>query len=194
MKFSMPSFFIGVGTVVGAIALGFGGGVLLTGSVIKETPVAPSRVERLAQPDRAAAPKIVAKADTPKIDASLAADAANPAPAQESAQPAVPLEAQASTIAVSPQGANAAAPVEQVVAKDSEQLSARDVERQRRAERQLAHKKSYAERRARSQAVAKMRQQQFEVREQAKPELAFEREDIGFNFFGRSDQPPADRE
>jgi hypothetical protein len=192
MNFSMPSFFLGVGTVVGAIALGFGGGVLLTSSAIKET--SPNRVERLAQHDQVPSPKIVAKADTPKIEASVPADAAGPTPPSaeggQTAQPAVPSSPPASSIALAPQVAGVAAtPMEKVVARDTEP-SAREIERQRRAERQLQRKKLYAERRARAQAMARMRQQQFEVREQARPELAFEREDAGFNFFGRPDKPP----
>ncbi len=197
MTFSMPSFFIGVGTVVAAIALGFGGGVLLTSSAIKETPAAPTRVERLAQPDQAS-PKIVARAETTKDDANPPAVAASSTAVTDSAPPAstvIPLAAQAPSVSTAPPAAAepkppSAAPMEQVMARDSEPLTQRETERQRRAERLLERKKLYAERRAQAQAVAKMRQQQFEVREQVRPELAFEREDdAGFDFFGRSNGP-----
>ena len=47
MPFSLPSYLLGVGTVVGALAFGFGGGVLLTKTAIKDTPVAETRVERV---------------------------------------------------------------------------------------------------------------------------------------------------
>jgi hypothetical protein len=199
MNFSMPSFFIGVGTVVGAIALGFGGGVVLTNSAVKDSAATP-RVERVAHPDVPAA-KIVARADAPRIGDNAAA---NPPPAADGTEipvKVVPLNAQASSVPPTPQPvaqpvvATGPAPMEQVVAKDVDQLSAGEVERQRRAERRLTRKKLEAERRARAQAVAKMRQQQFEVREQAKTgqaksELAFDREDdSGFSFFGRPNPP-----
>ena len=196
MAFSMPSFFIGVGTVAGAIALGFGGGVLLTSSAIKETPTAPSRVERLAQPDQAS-PKVVARAEAPKVDANPPVADVSSAAATVSVPPAstvIPLTAQASGSSAPPAAAapNAAGAtsMEQVVARDAEPLTQREMERQRRAERRLERKRIYAERRAQTQAVAKMRQPQFEVREQVRPELAFEREDdSGFDFFGRSNGP-----
>jgi hypothetical protein len=37
MPFSLPSYLLGVGTVVGALAFGFGGGVLLTKTAIKDS-------------------------------------------------------------------------------------------------------------------------------------------------------------
>jgi hypothetical protein len=40
MPFSMTTYFAGVGTVVGALALGFGGGIVLTNTAIKDTPAA----------------------------------------------------------------------------------------------------------------------------------------------------------
>lgn len=196
MNFSMPSFLVGVGTVVGAIALGFGGGVVLTNSAVKET--SPPRVERVAHPDVPAA-KIVARADAAKADAGVPPDASNPPLATDAAQPPVtviPMNAQASSVPLATQpvdrpAAASTAPMQQVVARDTDQTNANDVERQRRAERRLQRKKLEAERRAKAQAVAKMRQQQFDVREQqARPELAFEREeDSGFNFFGRPNAP-----
>jgi len=47
MPFSMTTYFAGVGTVVGALALGFGGGVVLTNTAIKDTPAGPTRIERV---------------------------------------------------------------------------------------------------------------------------------------------------
>jgi hypothetical protein len=49
MPFSLGSYLLGVGTVVGALAFGFGGGLLLTHTAIKESPAAQTRVERLAR-------------------------------------------------------------------------------------------------------------------------------------------------
>jgi len=47
MPFSMTTYFAGVGTVVGALALGFGGGVVLTSTAIKDSPAGPTRIERV---------------------------------------------------------------------------------------------------------------------------------------------------
>ena len=55
MRFSMNSYLLGVGTVVGALAFGFGGGILLTKTAIKDTPAGPSRIERVARPEPAPA-------------------------------------------------------------------------------------------------------------------------------------------
>ena len=49
MPFSLGSYLLGVGTVVGALAFGFGGGLVLTHTTMKESPVAQTRVERLAR-------------------------------------------------------------------------------------------------------------------------------------------------
>ena len=49
MPFSMGSYLLGVGTVVGALAFGFGGGVLLTHTAIKESSAGQTKVERLAR-------------------------------------------------------------------------------------------------------------------------------------------------
>jgi hypothetical protein len=53
MRFSMNSYLLGVGTVVGALAFGFGGGILLTKTAIKDTPAGSSRIERAARPEPA---------------------------------------------------------------------------------------------------------------------------------------------
>lgn len=59
MRFSMNSYFLGVGTVVGALALGFGGGIVLTKTAIKDTATGPSRIERAARAEPgAAAPQV----------------------------------------------------------------------------------------------------------------------------------------
>jgi hypothetical protein len=49
MPFSLGSYLLGVGTVVGALAFGFGGGVVLTHTAMKESPAGQARVERLAR-------------------------------------------------------------------------------------------------------------------------------------------------
>jgi hypothetical protein len=59
MPFSLSSYLLGVGTVVGALIFGFGGGVMLTHTALKESPTEPTRVERVAraQPEPAAPPQ-----------------------------------------------------------------------------------------------------------------------------------------
>jgi len=58
MPFSLSSYLLGVGTVVGALVFGFGGGVMLTHTALKESPTEPTRVERVAraQPEPSASP------------------------------------------------------------------------------------------------------------------------------------------
>jgi len=56
MPFSLSSYLLGVGTVVGALGFGFGGGVLLTKTAMKDTPVAETRVERVKRADSPPAP------------------------------------------------------------------------------------------------------------------------------------------
>jgi hypothetical protein len=52
MPFSLTSYLLGVGTVVGALAFSFGGGVLVT-KTVKETAAGPTRVERVARSEPA---------------------------------------------------------------------------------------------------------------------------------------------
>jgi hypothetical protein len=49
MPFSLGSYLLGVGTVVGALAFGFGGGLLLTHTAMKESPAGHTRVERIVR-------------------------------------------------------------------------------------------------------------------------------------------------
>jgi hypothetical protein len=79
MPFSMTSYFLGVGTVVGALALGFGGGIVLTNTAIKETPTGPSRVERAARAEPVPSPVTEAKAfAVPRAEASQVEAAVEP--------------------------------------------------------------------------------------------------------------------
>jgi hypothetical protein len=59
MPLSLSSYLLGVGTVVGALAFGFGGGVVLTHTALKETPAGPTRAERVAraEPEPSASPQ-----------------------------------------------------------------------------------------------------------------------------------------
>jgi hypothetical protein len=66
MPFSLGSYLLGVATVLGALAFGFGGGVLLTHTAMKESPARQKKVERLvrAEPETSAATQAPA-AQTP---------------------------------------------------------------------------------------------------------------------------------
>ena len=205
MAFSMPSYFLGVGTVVGALAFGFGGGVLLTRTAIKE-PV-PTRLERAAHADTPAAPQIteVRAVPVPRADPStvvqqapqLQAAVENPKPVAETPREE-PVKAEPAKQVEAPKQEQRQADAQ----KQSEQREAepRMTEReQRRAERE----KRYAERKARAMAAyARMRQRpvddpQHEERQPARPELAFEREaprpNLFEGLFGRpQDTAPGD--
>src|SRR6185503_14469131 len=83
--FSTSSFFAGVGTVVVTMALGFGGGVLLTGAFTGGEVRQPNKLERQAvdqsQIKPAAAPvPVIPKVPEPQIQAAVTAPA-TPSPA-----------------------------------------------------------------------------------------------------------------
>jgi hypothetical protein len=112
MPFSLSSYLIGVGTVVGALAFGFGGGVLLTNTAMKDTPPGQTRLERVAraEPQPAAA--------TPAQAAQTTPPPSQPAPNQiaTASNPVTPPDQahSASAAAVTPD----AAPAQQPAAAD----------------------------------------------------------------------------
>jgi len=69
MPFSLGSYLLGVATVLGALAFGFGGGVLLTHTAMKESPARRKKVERLVRAE-------------PETSATQASAAQTPAPTQ----------------------------------------------------------------------------------------------------------------
>ena len=79
MRFSMNSYLLGVGTVVGALAFGFGGGILLTKTAIKEQPAGPSRIERVARPEPASPQVQVTEARAVPVPRADPAPAVQPA-------------------------------------------------------------------------------------------------------------------
>jgi hypothetical protein len=147
MPLSLGSYLLGVGTVVGALAFGFGSGVLLTNTAMKETAAAPTRVERVAHtepeppaqqdtkenpapPAEAAAaappdPISTAQAATPRSDARSETESAKQPEPKEQAEPAKPRE-----------------PANQVVQRQAQQKKA--------AERKVDRQKRYTERDAKS--------------------------------------------
>jgi hypothetical protein len=204
MPFSMPSYFLGVGTVVGALAFGFGGGVLLTRTAIKDTP--PNRIERAARAETPAAPQIAeARAvPVPRADPSTVMQPApEPAPqvqaAAENPKPVADTPREEPVKAAEP--VKQIDPPKQIEQREAEQqLSARE---QRRAERRIERERRYAERKARAMVSVRMRQQPVEDAQQeerqppARPELAFEREaprpNLFEGLFGRpQDAAPGD--
>ena len=105
MPFSLYSYLLGVGTVVGALAFGFGGGVLLTNTAMKENPAGPTRMERVARAEPApAATQQVASApenaappaaQTPAVNTGQAPAAQSPAVNADQPPAAQPPVAQA---------------------------------------------------------------------------------------------------
>jgi hypothetical protein len=74
MPFSLGSYLLGVGTMLGALALGFGGGVLLTHTAMKEGSAGQTRVERLARAEPASpAPRATAAQVTPAPNQAVVA-------------------------------------------------------------------------------------------------------------------------
>src|SRR3954454_4209957 len=101
MPFSMTSYFLGVGTVVGALALGFGGGIVLTNTAIKDTPSGPSRVERAARSEPVPSPQMteakaaaVPRAEAAPVQAASEEKQAEPQPVSEAARQEPPATAE----------------------------------------------------------------------------------------------------
>jgi hypothetical protein len=83
MPFSLGSYLLGVGTVVGALAFGFGGGVLLTHAAMKESPAGQTRIERLAHVEPETLAKTPAAQPTSTPDQAAVAPNQVTAPAQD---------------------------------------------------------------------------------------------------------------
>jgi hypothetical protein len=207
MRFSMNSYLLGVGTVVGALAFGFGGGILLTKTAIKDSPAGPSRIERAARPEPASPSVQVTEAKPVTVPRADPAPAVQPAPepapqVQAAAEPKPAPDVKPVAEAARAEPAKAAEPVRQVEAprpveqpvrqadapkqieqrEAGQEMTAREQRRaereQRRAERRMERERYYAERKARTVEYARSRQRPVEVQEQpARPELAFERQE-----------------
>jgi hypothetical protein len=183
MPFSITTYLAGVGTVVGALALGFGGGIVLTRTAIKDSPAAPTRVERVARPEPIPAPPQVVEA---KVIPLAPVD---PAPAVRRVSAVQPLVAE---VPKEPQHAKEVEqPKQAELAKQTEQ---RETEQRRAIERKVDRQKRYAERKAREVATTRMKQRQLEEQgEPAKPELAYDPvEEPHFNLFESRNAPLRD--
>ena len=189
MPFSMTTYLAGVGTVVGALALGFGGGVVLTNTAIKDTPAGPTRIERVMRSEPIAAPQGIEAKPIPM-------SSVDPAPAIKPAVEPVPVIQPQPVFAEVPKETQRAKEVEQPnqpeLAKQAEQ---KEAEQRKTAERKIDRQKRYAERRAREVATTRMKQQPLEEQgEPAKPELAYDRvEEPHFNLFESLNAPLLDR-
>lgn len=206
MSFSMPSYFLGVGTVVGALALGFGGGIVLTKTAIKDSPAGPSRIERTARVEPAPQSQIIeAKAaPIPRVDQLTPQPPPAPAPVQAAvAEPVRQIEAPKQT--EQPVSQADLKPMAQPARQDEtraveqKEPDARGAERaQRRAEqRRIDREKRIAERERKAKtAIVVRRQRPVEEQEQpARPQLAFQREESGPGLFeGLFGRPAGERD
>jgi hypothetical protein len=186
MPFSMTTYFAGVGTVVGALAVGFGGAVVLTNTAIKDTPAGPTRIERVMRSEPIAALQVVeAKAiSMPSVD---------PAPAVKPAVGPVPMIQPQPLVAEIPKE-----PLHQVEQPNQVELTKpaeqKDDGQRKAAERKIDRQRRYAERKAGEVATTRMKQRQLEEQgESAKPELAYDRvEEPHFNLFESLNAPLLD--
>jgi hypothetical protein len=184
MPFSMTTYFAGVGTVVAALALGLGGGIVLTSTAIKNTPAGPTRVERVARPEPIAAPSQVIEAK------AISLPPVDPAPAIK------PVSAIQPVVAEVPKETQPAKEVEQPKqAELTKQTEQKEAEQRRAIERRIDRHKRYAERKAREVATNRMKQRQLEQQgEPARPEQAYDRvEEPHFSLFESRDAPRQDR-
>jgi type IV secretory pathway VirB10-like protein len=183
----MTTYFAGVGTVVGALAVGFGGAVVVTTAAIKDTPAGPTRIERVMRSEPIAAPQEVeAKAiPMPTVD---------PAPAVKLAVGPIPTIQPEPLVAEIPKGSlHQVEQLNQVeLTKPAEQ---KDAGQRKAAERKLDRQRRYAERKAGEVGTTKVKQRQLEEQvEPAKPELAYDRvEEPHFNLFESLSAPLLDR-
>jgi type IV secretory pathway VirB10-like protein len=168
MRFSMNSYLLGVGTVVGALAFGFGGGILLTKTAIKDTPAGPSRIERAArqEPAPAAPPVQVTEARAIPVPRPEPAPAAQPAPEPAPIQAAAEPKPEAKPVAEAarPEPVKAAEPVRQVEASRQAERQAEQPVKQADAPKQIEQRETVQETTAREQRRAEREQRRAERR------------------------------
>ena len=169
MRFSMNSYLLGVGTVVGALAFGFGGGILLTKTAIKDIPAGPSRMERAARPEPASPAQVQlteAKAvPVPRADPAPAVQPGpEPAPQVQAVEPKPAPEARPVAEAARPEPAKAAEPVRQVEAPRDSSRQAEQPVRQADAPKQIEQSEAGQQMTAREQRRAEREQRRAERR------------------------------
>jgi hypothetical protein len=173
MRFSMNSYLLGVGTVVGALAFGFGGGILLTKTAIKDTPAGPSRIERVARPEAASPQVQMTEARAIPVPRADPTPAVQPRPepvpqVQAAAEPKSASETKPVAEAARPEPATATDPVRQV---DSPRQAERQAEQ---PVKQADAPKQIEEREARQEMT--VRELRRAEREQRRAERRMERE------------------
>jgi hypothetical protein len=218
MPLSLSSYLLGVGTVVGALAFGFGGGVVLTHTALKETPAGQTRVERVAraEPEPSASPQASgaqAAAQAPAPAQVTAPDQAaiaarqvttpDPVPAAQAETPkpdatgnALPDASVKTEAAKQPepakQASNEPQPPKQV--GPTERTEPKAVESREATDRRAERTKRYADRRFRDNAGRRTKQR-IEVQEEPVPEVVVSRPpEQHFDLFGGLFGRPADRD
>jgi hypothetical protein len=180
MPFSMPSYLLGVGTVVGALTLGFGGGVLLTKTAIKE-PSGLSRMERAARAEPTQAVPVVTEAKAVPVPRAEPQPAVQPPPQVQAAAapspqaqpaPAPQVEAAVASPQVQPNLAAAKPVVE--AKRDEPPQAAEPVKQEAQPVRQTEAPKQMQQREAESPLSA--RELRRAEREQRRVERRAERE------------------
>jgi type IV secretory pathway VirB10-like protein len=192
MAFSLSSYILGVGTIVGALAFGVGTGALMTKSALLKgaTAAAPSRVERGSRslPSPAAAPQVAEPRENPAQPAAAtpateAAAALHPDPAS-SVQPEQPKADTRSEAAEKPPE-----PTPQGGLANQQQAL-----QEKPAERRVQRAKHYAARRTRRGSVAAVRPLQPDEQDpHARPDLVYVPDQPQRGFFRTFSPPPPDR-
>jgi hypothetical protein len=155
MTFNPVSYFAGIGTVFVAMAVGFGGGLLMTGSVHNPDP--PNRVERVASSAPLASPAATPSSTQASIAPAVApapAPSSSPAQAPASPQQAVPQQPP-STETVRAANQQAAAPndLPSVVREANAKPQDQDVDAKKIAEKKQAERRKWAERKRKQQEL-----------------------------------------
>ena len=190
MPFSLYSYLLGVGTVVGALAFGFGGGVLLTNTAMKENPSSLTKMERVArsEPQPAPAQQVASAhenaappaAQTPAVNTDQAPAAQMPAVNTDQApvaQAPVAQPAAAPAAGAEPPKANSpreaervkepvpAQPAEQASqpAEQAKQMEPKGDEQRKTTERKPERQKRYAERKSGDTTIARTKPRRLEV-------------------------------
>jgi hypothetical protein len=192
MPFSLSSYLLGVGTVVGALAFGVGSGTIATRTAVKETTAAgPARAERVARAEPTpAAPQVTEPKENPAPSVEPApAVHPDPLPSAQAETPTADIRNENETAAKRPEPAKQHGPANQ-----REQRQAAQKAPERRIERQ----KHYAERRARPTTDTRIptdtRMKQRQWQDEREPSgFAFGREEPRFELFGTPGPRPFHR-
>jgi hypothetical protein len=178
MRFSMNSYLLGVGTVVGALTFGFGGGILLTKTAIKDTPAGPSRIERAARSEPApAAPQVqVTEAKAVPVPRADPLPALQPAP-----EPAPQVQAAAENpkpVADAPKEnpAKIAEPVKQPDTPKQMEQPARQADAPKQVEQPVRQSEAKPEQNESGQRAAEREQRRAEQRRIDREKRIAERE------------------